>query len=213
MRDYSFGNFISTLRMRKGLSQYQLGVLVGVSDKAVSKWENGASKPRINTIRKLAQVFELSVDELLTCEYATFSRDRKDLFAMKRNIIKLAEEKMKGIYGDKPTIRITNRFKSEQLMIEENDILLWMGFMGKLKEMFNNDDLSFELRTAQIGASFIAWLLGGTDVNPLPAHYYCPTGVGTNALLARTLGLILSIMFYTFNSYRSDNYATIGRAA
>lgn len=72
MRDYSFGNFISTLRMRKGLSQYQLGVLVGVSDKAVSKWENGASKPRINTIRKLAQVFELSVDELLTCEYAYF---------------------------------------------------------------------------------------------------------------------------------------------
>ena len=213
MRDYSFGNFISTLRMRKGLSQYQLGVLVGVSDKAVSKWENGASKPRINTIRKLAQVFELSVDELLTCEYATFSRDRKDLFAMKRNIIKLAEEKMKGIYGDKPPIRITNRFKSEQLMIEENDILLWMGFMGKLKEMFNNDDLSFELRTAQIGASFIAWLLGETDVNPLPAHYYCPTGVGTNALLARTLGLILSIMVYTFNSYRSDNYATIGRAA
>ena len=177
MRDNSFGNFISTLRMRKGLSQYQLGVLVGVSDKAVSKWENGASKPRINTI------------------------------------IKLAEEKMKGIYGDKPPIRITNRFKSEQLMIEENDILLWMGFMGKLKEMFNNDDLSFELRTAQIGASFIAWLLGGTDVNPLPAHYYCPTGVGTNALLARTLGLILSIMVYTFNPYRSDNYATIGRAA
>ena len=174
MRDYSFGNFIGTLRMRKGLSQYQLGVLVGVSDKAVSKWENGASKPRINTIRKLAQVFELSVDELLTCEYATFSRDRKDLFAMKRNIIKLAEEKMKEIYGDKPPIRINNRFKFEQLMIEENGILLWMGFMGKLQEMFNNDDLSFEVRTAQIGASFIAWLLGGTDVNPLPAHYYCP---------------------------------------
>ena len=75
-------------------------------------------------------MFELSVDELLTCEYATFSRDRKDLFAMKRNIIKLAEEKMKGIYGDKPPIRITNRFKSEQLMIEENDSLV-DGIYGK----------------------------------------------------------------------------------
>lgn len=41
MRDYSFGNFISALRERCGLSQYQLGALVGVSDKAVSKWENG----------------------------------------------------------------------------------------------------------------------------------------------------------------------------
>ena len=49
MKDYSLGNFISALREKKGLSQYQLGALVGVTDKAVSKWENGASKPRINT--------------------------------------------------------------------------------------------------------------------------------------------------------------------
>ena len=48
MRDYSFGNFISTLRERKGLSQYQLGVLVDVSDKAVSKWENGFVCSRID---------------------------------------------------------------------------------------------------------------------------------------------------------------------
>ena len=56
MRDYSFGNLISALRIRRGLSQYQLGALVGVSDKAVSKWENGVSKPRMNIILKLAEV-------------------------------------------------------------------------------------------------------------------------------------------------------------
>lgn len=39
MKDYSFGNFLSELRERSGLSQYQLGSLVGVSNKAVSKWE------------------------------------------------------------------------------------------------------------------------------------------------------------------------------
>ena len=39
MRDYSFGNFISVLRERRGLSQYQLGALVDKSDKAVSEWE------------------------------------------------------------------------------------------------------------------------------------------------------------------------------
>ena len=43
MRDYSFGNFLHELRTRRGLTQYQLGALVGVSDKAVSKWENGVS--------------------------------------------------------------------------------------------------------------------------------------------------------------------------
>lgn len=55
MRDYSFGNYISVLRERRGLSQFQLGALVGVSDKAVSKWENGVSKPRIGTVTKLAE--------------------------------------------------------------------------------------------------------------------------------------------------------------
>lgn len=40
MKDYSFGNFLRELRERSSLSQYQLGSLVGLSNKAVSKWEN-----------------------------------------------------------------------------------------------------------------------------------------------------------------------------
>ena len=173
MRDYSFGNFISALRERRGLSQYQLGALVGVSDKAVSKWENGASKPRTDTMRKLAKELEISVDELLTCEYDTFEYERKDLFAMKNNIIKLAEEKMKFLYGDTLPIRIVNRFKTEKMMLEGHEILLWMGFLGKLREEACANHIYFEVRGAQMGASLIAWLLGATNVNPLPAHYYC----------------------------------------
>lgn len=174
MRYYSFGNFISVLRERCGLSQYQLGTLVGVSDKAVSKWENGASKPRINTIRKLSEVLDVSVDELLTCEYATFDRERKDLFAMKNEIIKIAKNKLRELYGDNPSIRIANRFKTEVLMLDGQETLLWMGFFGKLQEEFSKENVYFDIRGAQIGASFIAWLLSGTNVNPLPAHYYCP---------------------------------------
>ena len=174
MRDYSFGNYISTLRERMGLSQYQLGVLVGVSDKAVSKWENGVSKPRINTIRKLSQVFDVSVDELLTCEYDAFDREGKDLFAMKNYIFKLAENKMKALYGEKLPVVIVNRFKMEQIMLAESDELLWMGFNGFLQERMKEKNYYFEVRGPQIAASFIAWLLGGSGVNPLPAHYYCP---------------------------------------
>lgn len=174
MRDYSFGNFISALRTKKGLSQYQLGALVGVSDKAVSKWENGASKPRINTIRKLSEVLEVSVEDLLTCEYDAFNRERKDLFAMKRDIIKIAKNKMKELYGENPPIEIINRFKTEELMLARQEILLWMGFLGELKKKCCMENAYFDIRGAQMGASFIAWLLGGTNVNPLPAHYYCP---------------------------------------
>ena len=66
MRDYSFGNFISTLRERKGLYQYQLGVLVDVSDKAVSKWENGESEPSIDKLIKLSKYFGVNIDESMS---------------------------------------------------------------------------------------------------------------------------------------------------
>lgn len=49
MRDYSFGNFISALRERRGLSQYQLGALVGVSDKAAYGHFPRPSGPRSPT--------------------------------------------------------------------------------------------------------------------------------------------------------------------
>ena len=65
MKDYSFGNFLRELRERRGLSQYQLGALVGVSDRAVSKWENGQCCPDIQLLPELAKLFEVSVDELL----------------------------------------------------------------------------------------------------------------------------------------------------
>ena len=35
MRDYGFGDFLRDMRVRRGLSQHQLGALVGVSGKAV----------------------------------------------------------------------------------------------------------------------------------------------------------------------------------
>ena len=68
MRDYSFGNFLHQLRTRSGLTQFQLGALVGVSDKAVSKWENGSAKPQSGILSKLGEVLGVSVDELLSCK-------------------------------------------------------------------------------------------------------------------------------------------------
>lgn len=66
MNDFSFGNKIFDLRTSFKLSQSQLAKMVGVTNKAVSKWENGKSKPTTNVIRKLATVFHTDIDELLT---------------------------------------------------------------------------------------------------------------------------------------------------
>lgn len=65
MTDYELGNRIYELRKAKGLSQKDLGSLLGVSNKAVSKWETGAALPKTETLIKLASVFDISAEELL----------------------------------------------------------------------------------------------------------------------------------------------------
>ena len=65
MNDYAFGNYLYELRKKAGLSQWDLAQRLGVTNKAVSKWENGKAKPATETLRKLAALYEISVDILL----------------------------------------------------------------------------------------------------------------------------------------------------
>ena len=62
---------ISTLRKEKGMTQLELAEKMGVTDKAVSKWERDLSFPDINSIPKLAEVFGISVDELMQIKTET----------------------------------------------------------------------------------------------------------------------------------------------
>lgn len=66
MNDFRFGNRIYMLRKASGLSQADVANRVGVTNKAVSRWENGASKPSTNVLRKLSDLFSISVEELLS---------------------------------------------------------------------------------------------------------------------------------------------------
>ncbi len=65
---YKVGNLICELREKKNLSQSELGNLVGVTNKAVSRWENGRGYPDTSLLLKLAEILEITVDELLRGE-------------------------------------------------------------------------------------------------------------------------------------------------
>ncbi len=65
MNDYIFGNYIFEKRAEAGLSQRQLAGLLKVSEKTISKWENGKAKPRPEVLKKLAVLFNVSMDDLL----------------------------------------------------------------------------------------------------------------------------------------------------
>ncbi len=56
---------IAELRVANGYTQFELGEKINYSDKAVSKWERGESVPDAYVLKKLAGIFEVSVDYLL----------------------------------------------------------------------------------------------------------------------------------------------------
>lgn len=66
MDTYITGLTIKTLREKKGLTQAELANILGVSDKAVSKWETAKGLPDITLIEPLANALSVSVTELMT---------------------------------------------------------------------------------------------------------------------------------------------------
>ena len=61
----SMGEIISTLRREKGMTQKDIADKLGITDKAVSKWERDIAFPDTATIPKLAEILEINVEELI----------------------------------------------------------------------------------------------------------------------------------------------------
>ena len=66
--EQTLGKRIMQYRKNKGMTQDKLAEALGVTPQAVSKWENDQSCPDINTLPKLAAIFDITTDELLGCE-------------------------------------------------------------------------------------------------------------------------------------------------
>lgn len=71
MKKQTFENIIVSLRKEKGMTQLELAEKMGVTDKAVSKWERDLSFPDVSSIPKLAEIFEVSVDDLMQVKTKT----------------------------------------------------------------------------------------------------------------------------------------------
>ena len=65
MDSIKFGNYLTELRKNSDLTQRYVAYELEVSDKAVSKWENGKSKPNIDELKKLANLYDVSVSDLI----------------------------------------------------------------------------------------------------------------------------------------------------
>lgn len=66
MNQYVTGSVIKSLREKKHMTQLQLAEYLSVSDKTVSKWETGKGYPDITLLEPIADVFRISVAELIS---------------------------------------------------------------------------------------------------------------------------------------------------
>ena len=68
MNQEKIGNFIKSLRKEKNMTQNELALKLGVTDKAISKWENGRGLPDLSLIKDVSDILGVTVNELLTGE-------------------------------------------------------------------------------------------------------------------------------------------------
>lgn len=60
------GEFLASLRKEKNLTQEQLGEILGVTNKTVSRWENGNYMPPIEALQQLSEFYQITINELLS---------------------------------------------------------------------------------------------------------------------------------------------------
>ena len=68
MNQEKIGKFILKLRMDNNLSQAKFADKIGVTYQAVSKWENGRGIPDIEMLKKISEVFDVDIDEIINGE-------------------------------------------------------------------------------------------------------------------------------------------------
>ena len=72
---------LSDLRMKSGMTQLQLAEALSYSDKAVSKWERGESLPDLEVLIRIAEIYEVDLDYLISADhddrYSSSPRERK----------------------------------------------------------------------------------------------------------------------------------------
>ena len=97
--DYNkIGNFIATERKAKKLTQAKLAEKVFVSEKTVSKWENGKGIPDTYLLPKLCEVLGVSLNELLSGEKCVLDNNNQNNEQLILNMAKEIEMKNKTIW-------------------------------------------------------------------------------------------------------------------
>ena len=98
MNQIKIGKFISECRKKANLTQMQLAEKLGITDKAISKWERGISLPDVSIMLELCDVLGISVNELLSGEEIVMENNNKKNEQLLLDMAKELEKKNKIIW-------------------------------------------------------------------------------------------------------------------
>ena len=93
------GELIREARIKKNYTQSELGDLLGVTNKAVSRWEKGESFPDVGVLENLSSILELKIQDIVTGNAESEEDDKKVITDIIRFARMQQKEKSRGILG------------------------------------------------------------------------------------------------------------------
>ena len=98
MYQVKIGKFIAECRKKQNLTQLQLAEKLGITDRAISKWENGRAMPDSSLMLDLCGILNISVNELLSGEVIDMENSNKKNEQLLLDMAKEVESKNKIIW-------------------------------------------------------------------------------------------------------------------
>ena len=108
MDQLKIGKFIAECRKRKNLTQMQLAEKLGITDKAISKWERGIAMPDTSLMLELCDILSISVNELLSGEKIIMENSNQKNEQLLLDMAKEIERKNKTIWASMWAIMIVS---------------------------------------------------------------------------------------------------------
>lgn len=100
MDQIKIGRFIAERRKSNNLTQMQLAEMLNITDRAVSKWENGKSMPDSSIMLELCEILKISVNDLLSGEVVTMDNYNRE---SENNLLEMVRQKQEA---DKRLLRM-----------------------------------------------------------------------------------------------------------
>ena len=108
MDQSKIGKFIAECRKEKELTQMQLAEKLGITDKAISKWERGIAMPDTAIMLELCDILGISVNELLSGERLNMENDGQKSEQLLLEMAKEIEKKSKTIWSSMWVLMLIN---------------------------------------------------------------------------------------------------------